>query len=164
MSYFKMFEDFPRELSSQKPMTSTIKKSLEAIGKSFKDEESIVKSIELLGWKKIDTSKSSTAEYAFKNPNNDNVYISYTTGYVRASIIPSTYRWTKKGTRWITPISKFHIPTTRERLLIIFRRALKSDDLYKMWLKSVNSLDAQDPVTDFFEKKKGQLLGRKYGI
>ena len=62
----------------------------------------------------------------------------------------------------MTPISDQYIPTKRERLLLVFRRALKKSDLYQMWLKT--NLTSDDPIAEFFEKKRGTLMGRKYGL
>jgi hypothetical protein len=157
-----------RSVRAKSPMTPTLKKSLDRIGKSFQTDEDIVKAIELLGFKREPLKPNSNgAEYIFvydRDPDGlESRYITYENGYVRAIIPKGSWgRRYSKGTHNMTPISDQYIPTTRERLLLVFRRALKKSDLYQMWAKT--ELSSDDPVAEFFEKKKGALLGKKYGL
>ena len=158
-----------RSVAKKSPMTDRLKNSLERIGKSFKTDEDIVKAIESLGWEREMTKpNSSSAEYIFVKSRDSETgetsrYITYSSGYVRAVLPKSGWgRRFSKGTHNMTPISDQYIPTTRERLLLVLRRALKETDLYKMWIKTNTNSD--DPVAEFLEKKRGTLLGRKFGI
>ena len=158
-----------RSVAAKSPMTPVLKKSLERIGKGFQTDEDIVKAIELLGFKREPLKPNSNgAEYIFvygKDPETglESRYITYDNGYVRAIIPKGSWgRRFSKDTHNMTPISDQYIPTKRERLLLVFRRALKKSDLYQMWLKT--NLTSDDPIAEFFEKKRGTLMGRKYGL
>jgi len=125
-----------RSVRAKSPMTPILKKSLDRIGKSFKFV--------------YDTDLDTGKKYR---------YITYENGYVRAEM-PGGH-WKIKGYNQ-TPISDQYIPTTRERLLLVLRRALKKNDLYQLWSKA--NLKSDDPVSEFFKKFKGTLAGRKYGL
>lgn len=162
-------EEKRRSVAAKSPMTPVLKKSLERIGKAFQTDEDIVKAIELLGFKREPLKPNSNgAEYIFvydKDPETGHTsrYITYDSGYVR-SIAPKG-AWARRFSKFThssTPVSDQYIPTKRERLLLVFRRALKKSDFYQMWLKT--NLTSDDPIAEFFEKKKGALMGRKYGI
>lgn len=158
-----------RSVAQGSPMTPTLKKSLERIGKSFKSDEDIVNAIELLGFERENLDpRSTSAEYSFikgrdSETGQPSKYVTYSSGYVRA-IMPKGFwgrRFSPTGYN-MTPISDQLIPTTRDRLLLVFRRALKESDLYKMWIKTNPTSD--DPIAEFFEKKRGTLLGKKFGL
>jgi hypothetical protein len=146
-------------------MSPRIKKSLERIGKPFKTDQEIVDAIVKMGY--IQTNKRNrTAEYTFYDPKSGNEYATYSTGYVRAIMEPSGWakRFMKATQKNMTPITRFMIPTTRERLLVVLRRVLKQSDLYHMWKKSAPKMDSDDPVGDFFQVKRGAIIGKKYGL
>jgi hypothetical protein len=154
-----------RSVRAKSPMTPILKKSLDRIGKSFKSDEEIVKAIEKLGFVREPLKPNSNgAEYIFVYDTDLDTgkkyrYITYENGYVRAEM-PGGH-WKIKGYNQ-TPISDQYIPTTRERLLLVLRRALKKNDLYQLWSKA--NLKSDDPVSEFFKKFKGTLAGRKYGL
>lgn len=158
-----------RTVAGKSPMTPTLRKSLDRIGKSFKSDEEIVNAIELLGFERESVKPNSgSAEYIFvyaKDPSTGEAYkyITYSSGYVRA-IMPKGSWGRRMGFHTapnMTPVSDQYIPTTRDRLLLVLRRALKKSDLYKMCKIDQTS---DDPVAEFFEKRRGVLLGKKFGI
>jgi len=163
-----------RSVATGSPMTPQLKKSLETIGSGFKSEEDIVKAIEALGFVREPLkANSQTAEYIFKygkdpESGEDYKYITYKNGYVRAVMPQGSWsrRHSSKPTKPnITPISNQLIPTTRERLLLVFRRALKTSNLYgmyKAWQKENPS--SKNPVEEFLEKKRGTITGMKFGL
>jgi hypothetical protein len=172
---FLAFKEFINEsdrksVRKKSPMTPTLRKSLDRIGKSFKSDKEIVNAIELLGFSRESVKPNSgSAEYIFvysKDPVTGEAYkyITYSSGYVRA-IMPKG-SWGRSmatdTTPNMAPISNQYIPTTRDRLLLVLRRALKKSELYKMWIKT--DLTSEDPIAEFFEKKRGTLLGKKYGL
>ena len=172
---FHSYEEFLNEsergsVAGGNPMTTRLKNSLERIGKSFKTDEDIIKAIEALGFEREPLkANSQSAEYIFRYAKNDEgepyKYITYKNGYVRSSM-PQGW-WAKKhslnpGKPHTTPISNQLIPTARERLLLVLRRALKKSDLYQMWIKT--NLTSDDPVAEFIEKKRGVIAGKKYGL
>jgi len=160
-----------RSVAASSPMTPQLKKSLEEIGSGFKSEEDIVRAIEALGFVREPLkANSQTAEYIFKYGKDpvsgeDYKYITYSNGYVRA-IMPKRFRFTgSPSSKYMAPISDQLIPTSRERLLLVLRRALKKSDLYgmyKTWKKENPS--SKNPLAEFLEKKRGTITGRKFGI
>jgi hypothetical protein len=174
---FHSYDEFLNESREERgsvaggnPMTKRLKNSLERIGKNFKTDEDIIKAIEALGFEREPLKPNSqTAEYIFRYAKNDEgapyKYITYKNGYVRSSM-PQGW-WSKSHSSepnkpHTTPISNQVIPTTRERLLLVLRRALKRSDIYQVWIKT--NLTSDDPVAEFFEKKRGTLAGMKYGL
>jgi len=163
-----------RSVASGSPMTPQLKKSLEEIGSGFKSEEDIVKAIEALGFVREPLKDNSqSAEYIFKyakdpKSGEDYKYITYSNGYVRAIMPQGSFsrRHSSKPTQPnMAPISDQLIPTTRERLLLVLRRALKRSNLYgmyKAWKKENPS--SKNPVVEFLEKKRGTITGMKFGI
>lgn len=169
---FKEFlnESNRRSVAKRSPMTTTLRKSLDRIGKSFKSDEEIVNAIELLGFERESVKPySGSAEYIFvyaEDPATGEAYkyITYSSGYVRA-VMPKGSWGRSMSTNTqpnMAPISDQYIPTTRDRLLLVLRRALKKSDLYKIWIKTNPTLD--DPIAEFFEKRRGALLGKKFGL
>jgi hypothetical protein len=158
-----------RSVAKGSPMTAILKKSLERLGKSFKTDKDIVNAIEMLGFERESLkSNSSSAEYVFikgrdKESGELSRYVTYSSGYVRA-ILPKS-EWGRRHTNTthnMTPVTDQFIPTPRERLLLVLRIALKNSDLYREWSKLSKSSDIS--VEEFLEKKRGSLLGKKFGI
>jgi hypothetical protein len=162
MKRIKLYEEFTNENVLRKQVNPTLGKSLEDLGKGFQTDEEIVDAICSLGFQRIQTGKERSADYAFSDPEEKyKRYISYTTGYVR--IFSHGSGWFGKpaapGEERIAkgPMSKDILRTSRERLLFILRRALKTVDLYHRWKKS------KTDVKTFLETKGGYLNGRKFG-
>jgi hypothetical protein len=160
-----------RSVASGSPMTPQLKKSLEEIGRGLKSEEDIIKAIEALGFVREPLkANSQSAEYIFKyakdlESGEDYKYITYSNGYVRAIMPQGSFsrRHSRQPNR--APISDQLIPTTRERLLLVLRRALKRSSLYgmyKTWKKE--NPTSKNPVVEFLEKKRGTITGMKFGI
>jgi len=104
----------------------TLRKSLDELGAGLKTDEDIVKAIEAAGFKRIpSTGAERSADYAFEDPSakDHKRYISYTNGYVRA-LWTSNGPWSK-GTTHMTPITRDMLSDSRDRLLLILRRAIK---------------------------------------
>jgi hypothetical protein len=86
----------------------------------------------------------------------DLVYVSYKDGTVRKE-----YRITggrNKNAHSATRISRSILNTSRERLLLILRLAMKNLDLYDKWEKSGKT------VKEFIISKRGELTGNKFNF
>jgi hypothetical protein len=161
--------DFERRSVAQgSPMTPALTKSLSRLGKSFKSDKDIIKVIELLGFRREPLKPNSTsAEYIFVKDRDENLgplkYITYSSGYVRAEY-RSYFMGRLRGGNNVdqTPVSDQFIPTTRDRLLLVLRRALKQSELYPQWLKMSKSSDIS--VEEFIEKKKPYLISKRFGL
>jgi hypothetical protein len=105
----------------------SLRKSLDELGAGLKTDEDIVKAIEAAGFRRLPTTgKERSADYAFEDPSGkdeDKKYISYTNGYVRA--VWTGKGWFSRGTTHMTPITRDMLPNSRDRLLLILRRAIK---------------------------------------
>lgn len=154
MIMIKSFVDFVDESNDNEDMpTAALLKSLEDLGKGFKDEEDIVKAITALGFERKKSGLERTADYVFVDPTgNEKKYISYDRGYVKYN--EKSKSWRGGDVKVIFCI----LHDVKDRLLLILRRALKTTYLYNDWKKSKKT------AKDFIESKRGTLTGRRFGL
>jgi hypothetical protein len=153
MKHFKLFEEFS-ELSED--LNPIARKDLDKLGAGFEKDEEIVDAITRVGFRKLPPKGSG--EYVFLDPPRSTKYVSSTAGYVRYIDPTATYWLTGEPITTKTPVHKGSIESTRDRLLIILRRAMKLNDIYKDWKKS--GLNGKD----FLEKASTQLTAKKFGV
>jgi hypothetical protein len=128
-----------------------LKNSLEALGRGFTSDDEIAKYIEKLGLKQINPKGVRTADWTFEDPATRYKYVSYVTGDVRS--VSPLHRSYFGGhmRRNVTRTSRGMLNTPRERLLLILRRTMKSQGIYKWWKGSKKTvkefLDSNAPDT-----------------
>lgn len=160
MKHVKLFEEFSKSVNEYLDEPSLqLLKSLHLLGKDFKSDEEIVKAIEDHGFKRIEKTRTTATDYWFDDPKSGSKYVSYKSGTVR-NISKGSGRFTKNN-MIITPITRSKLETPRLRLLLILRRAMKSDGSYKDWQEK-NKMS----MSDFKYKSsyRGTYLGKNYGV
>jgi hypothetical protein len=150
-------EDDTDESSYLRKPSPVLLKSLESIGKGFDSDREIIEAIERLGFKKSRKRITSSSDFSFDDPDREAArYNSYTNGTVRYET--DEKRWIGQKNRYLTPITRFKLETSRLRLLLILRAVLKKKDLYKNWKKSGGT------VKEFLHSIRGSLAGKEFGI
>ena len=161
MEIVKKFSDFLGESNDFGPepdvsvlneaVSATLRKSLDELGTNLKTDEDIVKAIESAGLKKIQPSGGErSADYAFAVPGDkeQKKFISYTTGYVRAIWTSKSYWSGSTPVTKMTPITREKLSSSRDRLLLILRRAIKLMGVAKPSAKKEETKPAGKPTTE----------------
>jgi hypothetical protein len=155
MKHVKLFEEFSELLEMKSDITPVLRKSLDDLGKGFENEEEIVEAILKLGFQKTSSKRS---DYIFIDPDRKVKYSSTKAGYVRYYDPNATYWADGEPITTKTPIHSSIIPSSKDRLLLILRRAMKVSDLYKSWKKTNLT------VKEFLEKSRGTLAAKRFRI
>lgn len=158
------FSEFLRESLVVKPkntneITPRLRDSLDKLD-VFNTEEEIVAAIKATGFIAVSRkTKDRTCDYAFLDPVNGYEYRSTTKGYVRSFIDTKDWR-SQEFLKSKTPITRALLPNAKDRLLLIYRRAVKIilGPLYKSYSNSPEN------IREFIEKHRGQINSRQFGI
>jgi hypothetical protein len=132
-------------------------KDVKKLGDGFSNEEEIVKAIELNGFRKLPPTRRG-GDYVFLDPSRSVKYVSNSSGYVRYYDPTAKRWWSGQPVTTKTPIHRGLIKSPMDRLVIILRRAMKSNNTYNDWKKSGLS------GKDFMEKNKTRLTAKSIGL
>jgi hypothetical protein len=134
-----------------------VNKEIQKLVDGFKNEDEIVKAIELNGFKKLPPTGRG-GDYVFLDPSRRVKYVSSSSGYVRY-YDPTARQWrTGQSVTTKTPIHTGLVKSQMDRLAMILRRAMKANDSYSGWKKSGLS------GKDFIEKNTTRLTAKSIGL
>lgn len=113
-------------------LNAVLIKDLLELEKGFTSDDEIAKYIEKLGLVRVN-KKFRSVDYKFFDPVTKFHYASYLSGDVRSLSPPQASFYGGHTFYSNARISRTKLTTPRERLLLILRRTMKAEGIYKMW-------------------------------